>query len=441
MASAREVALRTLCAGERQGAWSDGYLKQAIRNAGLDRRDAALATRLCYGVVQNKLRLDWYLAGLSSMPLERLNVYTLCALRLGLYQLQFMDRIPESAAVNEAVSLTRRYVRNPRAAAMVNGILRTYLRRRGELPEPEGGSWAQTMSLRTSHPLWLVEEFAARLGQDGAEQLLRCDNEQPPTTVQANTLRITPRALIDCLEEEGVEAQAHPWVPGCLTLRGTGDIEALAAYRDGLFYVQDGASRCAVSALGAAPGIRLLDCCAAPGGKSFAAALDMGGQGSITACDIYPNKLKLIAAGAQRLGLSCIRTQKQDASQRREEWAGQFDAVITDVPCSGLGIIRKKPDIRYKAPEPLAALPELQRSILENASAYVKSKGVLLYSTCTLLRRENEDVVEGFLASHPEFSLEPFVVPGLGASGGMMTLWPHIHGTDGFFFAKLRKRG
>lgn len=440
MSTARETALRTLYACEKQGAWSDGYLKQALRLAGFDRRDAALSTRLCYGVLQNKLRLDWYIARLSSMPLERLNLYTLCALRLGLYQLQFMDRIPERAAVNESVALTRKYVRNPRAGAMVNAILRTYLRTRGDMPEPEGESWAATQSVRTSHPEWLVEEFSRRLGREGAQALLLADNEQPPTTIQVNTLKTTPAQLIRLLEEEGAAAQPHPWVPGCLTVSGTGDLEALAAYRDGLFYVQDGASRSAARALGAVPGQTVLDCCAAPGGKSFAAALDMNNQGRITACDIYPNKVKLIGAGARRLGLSVLRAQQQDAAARRDEWVGQFDAVMTDVPCSGLGIIRKKPDIRYKDARSLEGLPDLQSAILENVCNYVRSKGVLLYSTCTLLEQENEAVVEKFLAGHPEFAPEPFTIPGLGPCQPMLTLWPHIHGTDGFFVAKLRRK-
>lgn len=440
MASARETALRTLLACQRQGAWSDGYLKRAIREDGLDRRDAALATRLCFGVLQNQLRLDWYLARFSRIPLEKLEGAVLCSLRLALYQIQEMDRVPDSAAVNEAVKLTRKYSRNPKAAGLVNAVLRTYLRQRDGLTEPEGTTWAETMALRYSHPQWLVEEFEARLGREGAEALLAADNQQPPTTVQVNTLRASSGQVLESLRTQGVQAEAHSWLPGCLVLRGTGNLEELSAYQEGWFYVQDAAARLAVLAAGPKAGQRVLDCCAAPGGKSFASAIQMEDRGEVVCCDIHPHKIKLLEAGMARLRFTCLQPQLQNAAQIRPEWRESFDVVIADVPCSGLGIIRKKPDIRYKAAAPLAGLPGVQKEILENNSAYVRAGGTLLYSTCTLLERENEAVVESFLASHPEFSLERFALPEIGPCGDMLTLWPHIHGTDGFFMARMTKR-
>lgn len=439
MASAREAAMLTLAACERQGAWSDGYLKRTLRQQGLDRRDSALATRLCFGVLQNRMLLDWYLAAFCSARLEKLELNVLCCLRVAAYQLLFLDKIPASAAVNEAVSLTRKYCRNPRAAGMVNGMLRSMLRA-GELPEPAGTDELETLSIRYSHPRWLVEAFSERLGTDGAAQLLAADNRQPLMTAQANTCKAPAEQLARMLEADGVEVQAHPWLPGCLELSGTGDLERLAAYRQGAFYVQDSAARLAVTAAGAGPGQRVLDCCAAPGGKSFAAAIDMNNRGEVISCDIHPHKIKLLEAGRDRLGLSCVEPCLQSAAERRVEWQAAFDTVITDVPCSGLGIIRKKPDIRYKAPEPLAGLPEVQRRILDNCAGYVRPGGVLLYSTCTLLKRENEDVVAAFLAGHDEFSLEPFELPHWGRQEGMVTFWPHIHDTDGFFIAKLRRK-
>lgn len=440
MANARETALRTLLACRRQGAWSDGYLKKAIREDGLDRRDAALATRLCFGVLQNQLRLDWYLAQFSRIPLNKLEEAVLCILRLALYQLQAMDRVPDSAAVNEAVKLARKYSRNPRSAGLVNAVLRAYLRQRNELAEPEGASWEETMSLRYSHPQWLVEAFADRLGREGTEDLLAADNQQPPTTVQVNTLREPPKQVLDSLEAQGVKGGLHPWLPGCLVLTGTGDLELLDAYQKGLFYVQDAGARLAVLAAGPKAGQRVLDCCAAPGGKSFACAIQMEDQGEIVCCDIHPHKIKLLEAGRDRLGCSSLKPTLQNAAQPRPEWQESFDVVLADVPCSGLGIIRKKPDIRYKAAAPLAGLPRIQSEILANSAAYVRPGGTLLYSTCTILQRENEDVVDCFRSEHPEFSLENFTLPGVGACGGMLTLWPHIHGTDGFFMAKLVKR-
>lgn len=440
MASAREAALRTLTACQRQGAWSDGYLKKAIRDGGLDRRDAALATRLCFGVLQNQMRLDWYLSRFSNTRLEKLEVPVLCNLRMALYQLTMMDKIPESAAVNEAVGLTKRYSRNPRAAGMVNAILRAFLRARGELPEPEGTDWAETMSIRYSHPKWLVEEFCRQLGPEGTQALLKADNEQPPTTVQVNTLRSSAEEVLASLSAQSVQGQAHPFLPGCLTLVGTGDLEGLDAYRNGWIYVQDAAARLSVLAAGPKAGQRVLDCCAAPGGKSFAAAIDMEGRGEIVSCDIHPHKIKLIEAGRQRLGVELIRPTLQNGMEFCPQWDKAFDLVISDVPCSGLGIIRKKPDIRYKDADPLSGLPGVQSAILKNCARYVKPGGVLLYSTCTVLPAENEAVVEKFLAECPEFAPEGFVLPGIGASDGMLTLWPHLHGTDGFFMAKLRKQ-
>lgn len=439
MGSAREAAMITLAACERQGAWSDGYLKKTLREQGLDRRDAALATRLCYGVLQNRLLLDWHLARFCKGRLEALDVKVLCNLRVAAYQILFLDKIPSSAAVNQAVELTKKHCRNPRAAGMVNGVLRSMLRQ-GKLPEPEYDDKEKCLSLKYSHPLWLVKEFVAVLGLEGAEKLLVEDNRQPPTTAQVNLLRIDLAELTQTLRGEGVEVQPHPWMPGCLLLSGTGDLERLASFRNGDFYIQDAAARLAVTAAAVAPGSRVLDCCAAPGGKSFASAIDMKNRGEIISCDIHPHKIKLIEAGRERLSLSIISPQLQSAAQFREEWADSFDTVIADVPCSGLGIIRKKPDIRYKEPEALKGLPEVQRSILDNCARYVRPGGVLLYSTCTLLSRENGDVVEGFLTGHPEFELEPFSLPRLGQQPGQVTFWPHVHGTDGFFAARLRRR-
>lgn len=223
-------------------------------------------------------------------------------------------------------------------------------------------------------------------------------------------------------------------------LTGTGDLELLDAYQKGLFYVQDAGARLAVLAAGPKAGQRVLDCCAAPGGKSFACAIQMEDQGEIACCDIHPHKIKLLEAGRDRLGCSSLKPTLQNAAQPRPEWQESFDVVLADVPCSGLGIIRKKPDIRYKAAAPLAGLPRIQSAILANSASYVRPGGTLLYSTCTILQRENEDVVDYFRSEHPEFSLEDFTLPGVGACGGMLTLWPHIHGTDGFFMAKLVKR-
>ncbi|OUQ24738.1 16S rRNA (cytosine(967)-C(5))-methyltransferase [Flavonifractor sp. An135] len=434
--TARSVALDALLACENQGAWSDGYLKKAIREAGLDSRDAGLCTRLCCGVLQNEMLLDALLDRFAKPPVARMEPAVRGCLRLGLYQILFLDRVPDSAAVNESVSLARGRCRNPRAAGLVNAILRNLLRERESLAMPED------LPTRYSHPAWLVEEFSKALGGEGVEELLAADNGEVPTAAQVNTLRITPQALLERLESEGVEAQPHPWLEGCLLLSGTGNLEALPSFQEGLFYIQDPAARLAVLASGVRAGDRVLDACAAPGGKSFAAAIQMAGEGSITSCDIHPKKVELIRSGAARLGISTLEAMVQDGKQCKVEWLNSFDAVLTDVPCSGLGIIRKKPDIRYKDPELLLGLPRIQSEILNNCAQYVRPQGTLLYATCTVLERENSAVVADFLDKQKDFTLEPFTLPGpIGTvESGMLTLWPHIYGTDGFFFAKLRRR-
>ena len=252
---------------------------------------------------------------------------------------------------------------------------------------------------------------------------------------------ISQEELAERLNREHVSARPHEWMPDCLVLSGTGSLEQLPAFREGLFYVQDPAAKLSVLCAGLPEtGGNALDCCAAPGGKSFAAAIAMGGKGSIVSCDIYPHKTALIENGAARLGLTNITARQQDASQVVPEWVGAMDTVIADVPCSGLGIIRKKPDIRYH--EPSAELPALQRAILAQQAEYVRPGGVLLYSTCTILRRENEAVAEDFLHTHPDFVPENAPWPeGSGiAPGAMVTLLPGQHETDGFFICKFRRK-
>ena len=440
---AREVALLTLNACQRQGGWSDGVLKKQLAAAGLDSRDAALATQLCFGVLQNQLLLDFYLASFSNIPLKRMEGKVLQALRLGAYQMLFLTKIPHSAAVNRSVEMTRAHCKNPRAAGMVNGILRSMERSLNRLPTIPQEDPAAYLSTLYSHSAWLVKEFILSLGQEEAAQLLAENNSQPPTCIMVNTLKTTAEELTARLEEHRITVAPHPWMENCLLLSKTGALEQLDAFQQGLFYVQDPASRLAAIAAAPAPGMRVLDCCAAPGGKSFACAIAMGDRGEVVSCDLHPHKKALIQAGADRLGLTCIHPKTADASAFRPEWEGAFDLVLVDAPCSGLGVIRKKPDIRYKDPEALAGLPAVQSAILANAARYVRPGGTLLYSTCTLLRRENEEVAGRFLETDRTFKPESFTLPGpVGtAASGMVTLWPHRHGTDGFFICKLRKEG
>ncbi len=440
--SAREVALLTLGAVERQAAFANVFLKKAIAKAKLDRRDAALATRLVFGTLQNRILLDYYLGSFSSMKLSKMEHKVRDALRLGAYQLLFLNKIPQNAAVNESVELCKRHCKNPRAPGMVNGILRTLARNLDALPAIDSTDETESASIRYSHPKWLVEELRSYLPAGEWEALLGFNQTEAPTYAQCNCLRADVQTLQALLEEDGVSVVPHPWLAGCLELLESGNIEQLRAFAQGLFYIQNPAAHLAVFAAGIAPGARVLDLCAAPGGKSFAAAIAMQDQGSVLSCDLYPHKKQLIEAGAARLGLGCIGAEIQDATVYRPEWEQGFDCVIADVPCSGYGVMNRKPEIRYKDPKLLESLPPLQAKILAQAGRYLRPGGVLLYATCTLRPAENEDIVTGFLANREDYALEAFTLPEpIGrAESGQLTLWPQRSGTDGFFIAKLRRR-
>ena len=435
--AARETALNALIACRKNGAWPNAALKEYLQRDRLDSRDAALATRLVYGVLQNRNKLDFYLKQLLTGKLSGLHPVVRDILHLGLYQLTQLDRVPDSAAVNEGVELTKKYCpRQKNAPALVNAVLRKASVTRGSWTEPV--SYAD----RYSHPEELIDLLKKSLPKGKLEPMLMADNTAPEMVIQVNLLKTTTAALVELLKEQGVTAQAHPWMGDCLVLSGVGNLERLEAFRRGLFYVQDAASRLSVQCAGLQKGWHVLDCCAAPGGKSFAAALAMEGTGSIVSCDIHPHKAELIARGAQRLQLSNITAQCRDASVYEPRWEKHFDAVIADVPCSGLGIIRKKPDIRYKKLEDMAALPRLQLAILENQANFVRPGGVLLYSTCTVLPRENQEVVSAFLGKNPDFSPEPLMLPEPlpRNESGMITLIPGEYHTDGFFICRLRRK-
>lgn len=437
--TAREVALNTLGAVEGQNAWANAQLKKLSAREKLDTRDVALATKLVFGVLQQRMLLDFYLEHFSTMKLQKMERKVRNSLRLGVYQLLFLDKIPQNAAVNEMVNLTKKYCKNPRAPGMVNGILRSVVRNLDALPPVDRSDLLSYYSVLYSHPKWLVEELSKALPPEELEDCLAWNNREAPTSVQVNRCRIETPELMALLETQGVDAKQHPWLPDCLSISGTGNPERQDAFLQGLYYMQDPAAKLAVLTAGLHPGNRVLDCCAAPGGKTFAAAIAMEDCGEILACDIYPHKKKLIEAGAMRLGLSCITTQVQDAQTFHEPWSQAFDVVLADVPCSGYGVIRKKPEIRYKDPKLLETLPPVQMSILNTASRYVRVGGVLLYATCTLRREENEDIISAFLAKHAEYQLESFSLPNGEVPEGQITLWPHKTGTDGFFIAKLRR--
>ena len=432
---ARETALNVLIACRKEGGWSNGVLKEYLQRDHLDRRDAALATRLCYGVLQNRLKLDHYLQQLLTGKLKDLHPAVRDILHLGLYQMKEMDKVPTSAAVNESVDLAKKYCKKQRYAP---GLVNAVLRKAADAPLQEPTGWQE----KYSHPQPLIDLLKGYVGKERIEPMLRANNEAPETVVQVNTLVITTAALAQRLESEGVTVQPHGWMKDCLVLSGTGNLEKLPSFREGLFYVQDAAAKLSVLCAELTPGQNVLDCCAAPGGKSFAAAIAMENRGSIVSCDVHPHKAELIANGAARLGIEVLSARCQDATAFVPDWEEKMDTVIADVPCSGLGIIRKKPDIRYKNLQELASLPALQLQILKNQARYVRPGGVLLYSTCTLLRQENEGIVEAFLKEDTRFQLEKLPLPAAFPenTSGMLALVPGEYDTDGFFIAKLRRK-
>ena len=437
--NARDTALRVLVRCRTAGAWADAALAAQLRRDGLSRPEAALCSRIVYGVMQNRLLLDFYLGAYCSQKIDHLQPPLAEILRIGAYQILFLDKVPDSAAVNQAVEQAKANGR-AKASGLVNAVLRQVSRNKNDLPLIPDRDEVQYLSIRYSHPKWLVKRLLALLGREEAEAALAADNATAPLTVQINPLKTTVEDLTAELESSGVIVRKHPWVPGCLELEHAGDLTALAPFQDGKFLVQDPAARLVSQIAGVGPGMRVLDVCAAPGGKSFSAAFAMEDQGEILACDLHENKLKRIREGAERLGLACIQTTAADGRVFRPEWEAAFDVVLVDAPCSGLGIVRKKPDVRYKKPDDLFALPVIQRAILDNAARYVKPGGTLVYSTCTILPEENEGVSDSFLAEHPDFCRTPFALfEPVGETEGQVTLWPHRHGTDGFYICRMTR--
>lgn len=425
----RETALRILTRCRKNGAWSEDTIHAELTKSALSEKDAALCSKISMGVLQNTEYLDFYIDAFCTTPVQKLEPKVLDILRLSAYQILFLDKIPPFAAVDEGVELCKRQA-NAKAAGLVNAVLRRITERKENLPEIPGKGTARYLAVRYSHPLWMIEECIAEYGYAFTEGFLSANNLQAPVFAHENPLR------------PGAGLPGTPTtLPGCVELERAAGVAETEAFRQGRFYIQDMAARLAAMAGSARPGTVVLDACAAPGGKSIASAMMMEDRGRILSCDIHRKKLRLIEENAERLGISIIETREMDARMPDEDLKGVADLVIADVPCSGLGVIRRKPEIRRKPQEELDRLPRIQQDILEGLAPCVKPGGVLLYSTCTVRKRENEETVEAFLSKYSEFYPESFELPVAGpVESGMVTLWPHIHGTDGFFICKLRKQ-
>ncbi len=439
--NAREAVLFSL-ESMRENKWhSDQALNHFVTTGNLDGRERNLAARLLYGVLQNRSLCDFYIRSYSKIRLKKIQPIVLELLELAVYQIVFMDRIPNNAAVNESLELMKRFCKaNPKVIGFANGVLRNIVREADHLPVLNCKTKAEYYSLKYSHSRWMVEKWIEQFGLKKAEEILKANHQIPPLCLRVNTLKSDPQSVIKILTQEHIAVHSHSSIPNLLLCEEGLHIAKHPLFTQGIVTVQDGASMTAVNVLSPQKNSLVLDCCAAPGGKSFYISEKMANTGKVISCDIYPEKLKKIQQGRERLGLSNLETCLQDASIPVPQWIEQADYVLCDVPCSGLGIIRKKPEIRYKTDEELADLPNIQLKILHNASGYVKKGGILVYSTCTILQRENHDVVNAFLKEHPEFRLCPFEtsVTGL-CPDGIFTFLPGEKDTDGFFIAKLSK--
>ena len=459
--SVRALALDTLM-GVSKGKYANLAVDTVLRRSAISQQDKSLLTALVYGVLERKTTLDYLISRFSSRPLSELDEKLAWALRLGFYQLIYMDKIPDHAAVGETVALLPK-----KTAGFANAVMRAYLRFENSLGQGEQRenslhsveAWqtrfpdlgksdcaytAEAVALGV--PTSLFELFSDALGYHTATSYLCALSKKPDLTLRANTLRTTPQALQDAIAKAGHAVRQGNYLPHALRV-SDGHVTSLPGFDTGDFFVQDEASQLCVAVLDARPDDVVIDTCACPGSKSFGIAISMQNTGKLYAFDLHESKLSLIDDNASRLGISVITTDRRDARQPCQSLLGQADRVLCDVPCSGLGVIAKKPEIRHKDLSESARLPEIQADILEASAGYVKDGGVLVYSTCTVLPQENEQIVQAFMARHKEFVPYDFsfesksgdVAP-IVSQNGMATLFPHENQTDGFFICRMYKQ-
>ena len=437
MKNARQTAFDILSKIQKDSSYSNLTIDSFLASVCLDEVDSAFVSALVYGVLESSFTLDYQLAANLKQPLKKLKPQVLTVLRLGAYQLLFMDKVPESAAVNESVKLIKANCCSF-ASSLVNAVLRNVAKKGLCLPDESDKTFYY--SVRYSFPQELVKFWIKSYGEENTVGIMESCSGRPPLIVRANTLKVTADELASTIKNEGIESKSSV-VTDSLELGKCGSVERLKSFADGLFHVQDAASQFCIAALDPQPGETILDLCAAPGGKSFTVAERMNNTGKIVACDIHNHRLDLIKSGAARLGITNIECIVNDAAVYNENLP-MADRVLCDVPCSGLGIVRRKPEIRCKPLDTLKELPPVQGKILDTASRYVKKGGTLVYSTCALNPKENENVCKSFLESHPDFKskLPSFACEGMFIRDGFITLMPHINGTDGFFIAVFERK-
>ena len=437
MENSRAFTVKLLSKLEKNSSYSNILLSDALEKSRLDEREKKFASALFYGVLERRITLDEIILSLLKNPKNKLNEDIRNILRTALYQLIYMDSVPDSAAVDEAVKLAKKS-RNPSAPGFVNGLLREFIRRDKKLPVKK--NHLEQLAVDYSAPLWLVKKWNEEYGEKICKIMLESSLGAAPVVVKANTLRLSLNEIISVLAGDDCKCEIvdSTLAKDALIVKG-GALEKTNAYKAGLVHAQDLSCQLCCKALDVKPGDTVLDLCAAPGGKTFTIAELMENKGRVLAFDLHENRVRLISEGAKRLGLSCVETDTGDA-KKFNSGLPLADRVLCDVPCSGLGVIRRKPEIKYKNPEDFERLPEIQLEILKNASKYVKPMGRLVYSTCTLSKAENEEIVEKFLEENSGFELVSLPYP-LESKEKYVTITPDKFGSDGFFIAGfVRKR-
>ncbi len=393
--SPRSIAAKALCEVEKNKAYSNITFDKALREEKLSPSDASFAAALFYGVLERKLTLDYCLSKFSDREIGDMDETVRTILRTGAYQIMFMDSVPARAAVNESVILAQS-LKRASAKGFINAVLRKLSTSYGDIEYPNRDKKIYSyLSARYSAPKWFVKHLCADYGSDTAELILKNSIERPPVYIRVNTLKTSEDKLIGLLEKKSVKCEKTA-LKNCVKIENFGSLSSIEEFKDGYFYVQDMASQLCALAAGVKPGMRVADVCAAPGSKSFTIAQYMENTGEIISCDIHSHRVKLIESSAKKLGISCIKPMCCDAALY-DESRGEFDIVLCDVPCSGFGVIRRKPEIKYKEKDFFKELIPLQEKILSVSSKYVKSGGRLVYSTCTLNKAENESIIQSFI--------------------------------------------
>lgn len=400
--TAREIALKALYDIEINGTYTNAALNSALSGTELGASDRGLITELIYGVVSNKTAIDFIISKYSKIKIKKMTPWVLSILRMGVFQIYYMDRIPHSAACNEAVKLAKKYSHRA-GTGFVNGVLRSFAREVEGFEFPKDKGDAEYLSLRYSYPVWMTENLINEYGTERCRELYEENTKAHGVFLRVNTLKISIDGLIERLKNEGVNCE-KTCIEGCLKVNGRLSIDKSPAYKEGLYSLQNISSQMAVAALAPKPGGTVIDMCAAPGGKSCAIAERMENCGKVISCDVFEHKIDLIKKSAKRLGIDIIDARLQDGTVCLQELKNSADCVLADVPCSGLGVLHKKPDIKWRRDkEDIEELCKIQKEILETAATYVKSGGTLVYSTCTILPEENRVQIDEFLKSHSEF--------------------------------------